>query len=137
MVQEGDTVRASYLGDSPGIIDGRYIVTATDYSDLQAAYEGAKAPKGELYSLIGGSIVDEKGDSNIASMDTQLAYEALRGYVREGLFLDPTKSASVSFARNTIAMNACVRPVLPGYINDVNLDFVSYPIALPLNDTAL
>ena len=31
----------------------------TDYSDLQASYEGTKAPKGELYSLIGGSIVDE------------------------------------------------------------------------------
>ena len=31
----------------------------TDYSDLQASYEGTKAPMGELYSLIGGSIVDE------------------------------------------------------------------------------
>lgn len=77
----------------------------------------------------GGSIVDENGDSNITSMGTQLAYEALRGYVQEGLFLDPTKSASVSFSRNTIAMNACVRPVLPGYINDVNLDFAAYPLS--------
>ena len=77
----------------------------------------------------GGSIVDEKGDSNISATETQLAYEALRGYVSEGLFLNPTTSASVSFARNTIAMNACVRPVIPGYINDVNLDFVSYPLS--------
>ena len=77
----------------------------------------------------GGSIVDEKGDSNINATETQLAYEALRGYVSEGLFLNPTTSASVSFARNTIAMNACVRPVIPGYINDVNLDFVSYPLS--------
>lgn len=77
----------------------------------------------------GGNIVDENGDSNIASMETQLAYEALRGYVQEGLFLDPTKSASVSFSRNTIAMNACVRPVLPSYINDVNLDFAAYPLS--------
>ena len=77
----------------------------------------------------GGSIVDQDGNSNIASEETQLAYEALRGYVKEGLFLDPTKSASVSFERNTIAMNACVRPVLPGYINDVNLDFAAYPLS--------
>lgn len=77
----------------------------------------------------GGSIVDASGNSNINGMNTQLAYEKLRGYVRDGLVVDPTKSTSVSFARNTIAMSACVRPVIPTYINDVNLDFAPYPLS--------
>lgn len=84
-------------------------------------------------SAEGGSIVDQNGNSSVASKETQLAYEALRGYVQEGLFLDPTKSASVSFSRNTIAMSACVRPAVPNYINDVNLDFAAYP----LNEAAM
>lgn len=80
-------------------------------------------------TMEGGKLVDDEGMSVVNSMETQLAYEKLRGYVKEGLFIDPTKSSSVSFERNTIAISACVRPVLPNYINDVNLGFVAYPLS--------
>lgn len=79
-------------------------------------------------TMEGGRLVDENGMSVVNSQETQLAYEALRNYVKDGLIIDPTKSSSVSFERNTIAISACVRPVLPNYINDVNMDFVSYPL---------
>lgn len=77
-------------------------------------------------TTLGGSIVDEEGHSSINSIETQLAYEKIRQYVQEGLFLDPTKSSNVDFARNTLAMTAMVRPTLPNYL-ETDCDFVPYP----------